>query len=391
MNHKPASPDDVKLYIPPEDVIEPAFAESNIPVFFGCDNRFFPHAMAAVASLMAHASPKWNYDILVVQSGIPRSRMAMATEWMKGRSNASLRFIGLGPMIEAASKRSQFIVEEFGIEAFFRVFAPTIFANYDRIAYLESDVTLLADVADFYHQNLGGKVIGACHDYIAECQSLADPEVGNFWRNELGMEPGGDYFYSCGVIMDLEEMRERDIESVLLRRMSAFAGRKFPDRDVFNAVLHGEVKFLGCEWNILDWMFDTREQSRLFNNMTEQAREIVRAACERIKILHYAEKKPWRINYTGKNAAHYWSYAAQTPFFRETLDELRRQCSPWKLAKRRLVLAMQHLNFKMRMATASGADRAKYESRLHNIRQACEGLERQAEMIAGLSEAEGGQ
>lgn len=384
MGLEPTSPDAVKLYIPPEDVIEPAFSEANVPVFFGCDNRLFPHAVAVMASLMAHASPENNYDILIVQSGIPRSRMMQATEWMRRFPNASLRFVGLGPMIETAARRNRAIAEDFGVDAFFRVFAPTIFMNYDRIAYLDCDITLLGDVADFYRQDLDGKIIGACHDYVAECQSLVNPEQGEYWRRELNIPPGGGYFFSTGLVLDLEEMRDRNTESILLNRMAAFGGRKFPDRDLFNAVLHGEVRFIGCEWNILDWMFDPREQSRNFQYLDDAAREAIRKGRERVKVLHFSEKKPWTVDYTGTNASYYWSYAAQTPFFRETLEDLREDCSSWRLARRRLVLALQQVNFRMRMATARPGDKLKYETRIHNLRQARDGLERQVEVVDAL-------
>lgn len=390
MNAEPLSPDAVKLYIPPEDVIAPAFAKANVPVFFGCDSQFFPHALSVIASLMSHASADHNYDILIVQSGIPRHRMAAATEWMRRFPNASLRFIGLGPMIETAARRNQDIAGDFGVEAFFRIFAPTIFANYDKIAYLESDIAVLGDIAEFYHADLGGKILGACHDYIAENQSLIDPALGEFWRRELGKEPGSDYFYSSCAVMDLEEMRERDTESVLLRRIGTFAGRRFPDRDVFNAVMDGEVKFLGSEWNILDWMFDPRELSWNYRRMSDAAREEIRAGRERIKILHYAEKKPWSIDYVGKNASYYWAYAAQTPFFHETLEELRGECSSWNLAKRRIVLALQDVNFRLRKLTAGRDKREKYETRIHNLQLIREGLERQAEIVDGLIQKKDG-
>ena len=358
----------VKVYSPPHDSVEPAFSENSIPVFFGCDDKFLPHAVTVIASLMDHASPNNNYDILIVESGVSRERMARAVDWMRRYPNASLRFVDIDPLVNAVGRQYFPTTRSFPIAVFFRIFAPTMFARYDKIAYLDSDIVLLDDVAGFYNQNLEGALLAACHDFVSEQQSLDNPQVADFWRREMELEPGSPYFFSGGVVMDLAGMRREGTESALLEKMRAIKDSRLPDQDVMNAVLKGRVRYLACEWNYLEWMADPEEQSANFRFMSAAAREAIRRGRDRYKVLHYAEKKPWTIDYVGKNDAYYWKYAAMTPFYQEIMDRLNKESSIVNLAKRYLVLSFQMANFWLRGAFSPAGKQEKYAARLRNAR-----------------------
>lgn len=359
--------DGVVLFTPPHDVIPPAYAENNIPVFFGCDDNFLPHAVVVIASFMKHASPENNYDILIVQWGATREKMARATEWMRQYPNATLRFVDITEAVEAAGRKHFPTTRAYGLAIYFRFFAPSIFLDYDKIAYLDSDIVVFGDVADFYNQDLEGNLIGACHDYVSEHQSKENPQVGQFWREQLGKEPGEHYFFSGGLVMDLAGMRRAGTEGALLTRMKEMQGTQLPDQDVMNSVLNGRVKYIGGEWNHLDWMADPLEESVGFDLISEEAREKLRDDRCKFKVLHYAEKKPWTSHYTGKNDAYYWKYAARTPFYDDIVAKLNAECTLPKLTKRYVVLTLQDWNFRVRSLFSSSRGKAKYASRRRNI------------------------
>ncbi len=357
----------VKIYAAGRDDILPAFEERNIPVFLGCDDAFFPHAMAVVASVMESASPDNRYDLFIVQEGVSERKLRAASEWMARFSNASLRFVDVGNMVDAIGRDAFQTTRHLSIAMFFRIFAPTIFANYEKIAYLDSDIVVLDDIAGFYNQDLEGNLLGACHDFTTERQSRVNPDVARFWERELGKSPGEAYFFSGGVVMDLGQMRSAGIEAVLFEKMRSLKGSNLPDQDLMNAVLKGRVKYIDCAWNLLDWMTDPEEESLNFGRVDSEALARIREARSGYKVLHFSEKKPWSAGYLGKNEEVYWRYAAMTPFYEETLAAFRAECRPWKTVPQYLTSLWQMANFRVRSRFASGGARAKYEGRLRNL------------------------
>lgn len=94
----------VEVLVAGRDDILPAFAENNIALFLGCDDHFFAHALTVVASVMAHASPSRNYDILIVQDAVAPEKLACATEWARRFANARLRFVDVGEMMDRVGR-----------------------------------------------------------------------------------------------------------------------------------------------------------------------------------------------------------------------------------------------------------------------------------------------
>ena len=360
---------DFKVYYPPHDVPEPAFSENNIPVFFGCDDRFLPHVMVVIASIMEHASADNNYDLLVLVTGVGRERMAVCLDWMRRYPNASLRFIDIERMVEEAGRGNFKATKMYSAAIYFRFFAPTVFAKYDKITYQDGDVLFFDDVACFFKHDMQGMLIAGCHDYISENLVWKTPEIEKFWREQLGKEPGDSYFCSGGVVMDLAKMRERESEKALIEKMYRIEGSNLFDQDVMNAVFHKQVSFIDTKWNCLDWMASPAEESLNYDLLDERGLRLVREAREDIKVLHYAERKPWTVEYIGDNEGLYWRYAKMSPFYDEVLAALNADCGFFGLAKKYLVLALQTWNFGFRKMIAGASGRAKNARRLHLVRQ----------------------
>lgn len=356
-----------KVYIPSRDHIEPAFGERNVPMFFGCDDKFLPHAMTAIASVMDHASQRNNYDIFIIQTGISMERIAISQEWMRQFPNARLRFIDIDELLEDAGRNNFKSTRRYSHAVYFRLFAPRIFSSYDRIIYLDSDMVIMADMAEYYGTDLGGKVLAGTHDFVSERESLVNPANNHFWRTQLGKEPGSGYFVSCALLMDLKRMRDEGVQEELLEKVRTIQDAKLPDQDVLNAVLNDRVKFVDVAWNYFDWMLDPDEESLKFTMIDDVARQTIRRSRNRYKILHFGDRKPWNYDYDGKNEEHYWKYLQQTPFHREVVRRLDAECASALAIFRYLFASAQILHFRARSLFFH--DKRKYSERIHNIDQ----------------------
>lgn len=391
MSAEPSYADAVKVCLPPRDSLEPAYAKSNVPVFFACDGEFFPHAMTAVASIMEHASPDNNYDIVVVQSGIPRERMLRAVDWLARYPNASLRFVEISVMFAMAEGERFPVKGRFSHAAYYRLFAPKIFERYDRIVYYDADVVVRCDVADFYRQGLEGRLAAGCHDFATEEQVQVRTDLSTRWRGSLKKEPGEPYFLTGCLVMDLAGMRRDNSQDAFLAKIPEVAESEFPYQDAMNAALKDQLRYLGCEWNFLDWMEDPFEESRNYRYISEDSLKLVRQARGHYKVLHYADRKPWTTEYMGKNDSLYWKYAAQGPFFDEIAAALAAQVSPPVFALKYLSLAFQTLHFIVKNLISRSGDREKYENRLFNLKRRRKGLVKQFKRALSLKMAKRGR
>lgn len=375
------------ILAPPRDAVAPAYPDDRnaVPVFLGCDDKFFPHALTAIASLMRNASPKTNYDLFIVQSGVPPEKLDAAAAWMERRPNAVLRFIDIDPCI-ASARDTLPVTKEYSVAVFFRIFAPLLFPEHGRIVYLDSDIVVLGDVAELHRFNLGGMEVGAIRDLATTLEARRSDTIADFWRTRLGKEPGENYFNSGVLLMDLEQMRRRDTLGRCLARAGEITGTALPDQDLLNAVLNGGIRPLPAVWNCFDWMADRFEESpnfRFVRTVPEFLKE-TRKARHGVKILHFVEKKPWTTEYRGKFAEKYWEYAAETPFHGQILDGLRAECTPAKMLWRRFVLWFQEKHYRVKKHFVREENRKKYRARARNIRWMRKALRRQLALIDGL-------
>lgn len=293
------------------DRIRPAFRGNAIPVFLSCDDKFLWHAIAVVASIMENGSPDNNYDILVIGDDLNFDKLVASLDWMKRYPNGNLRFINAADCFSLSQMSHFYVTKAFPISVYFRFFAPMLFSNYDRIIYLDSDLVVLADMAELYRTDIGDALLGAVHDFM----------------HEEELPSGSSYFNSGVLLLNLGKMRAENIQEKLIDAVKDFDAPSLPDQDILNAVCKGKVAFIDMVWNFQEWMAETERTSVKFRF----SRPAIQMMCfenkANCRVLHYTENKPWNFRYTGTKGGYYWKYAAMTPFLGQIQAELRRQSS----------------------------------------------------------------
>ncbi len=301
------------MFSPYGKSLMPAFPKGNIPVFLACDGKYLPHAMTAVASIMAQGAKENRYDILMVVHDVDADDLAAASEWARGFDNCSLRFLDANECLDLEGMSDFYVTDAFPLTVYFRLFAPAIFQNYDRILYLDSDIVALTDVAELYLRDLGGALIAAAHDFHFE-DELRNPYslpgtrfLENAARCGVAYQRGDSYFNSGVMMMNLRAMREEDTVSRFLSTLCVMKEPMLPDQDVLNLACKGRVAFLSSAWNCMEWLEDLKPHQA--------------------KILHFTGKKPWDFRYSGCNGGCYWTYFRMSPprFHQRLADVLRRQ------------------------------------------------------------------
>lgn len=260
-----------------------------IPVFFSCDDRYIPFLSVAIKSLMENASDEYLYDIIVLYSG----NNALNIEKIQAmqRDNFTIKFKDVSEKLQRLTKNLH-LRDYYTISIYFRIFIPSLFPAYKKAIYLDSDVVVLGDISELYFTELGNNLLaGVSDEVIASRKEFID-------YAELGVGIKYDRYFNSGMmLMNLELMREMDIEGVFANMLNTYDFKTVcPDQDYLNVICKDRVLYIDKGWNkmALDDSYDGVP-----------------------KIIHYNNfSKPWLYDNVCYRE-HFWAYANICPFIEE--------------------------------------------------------------------------
>lgn len=165
-----------------------------------------------------------------------------------------------------------------------------IFAEQDRMLYLDGDMLFRGDLSDLFNTDLGDNIIAAVRD------------LGACWWQHAYVKKVQSYINTGVMLMDLVKMRNEGIAQKLLETKRKLVDSMFMDQDVFNVVMDGKVKILPLIYNAsmpqMIWSYrrgsyDFKMLNEYYGSAYHNFKEIHDAAI----IIHYSSKyKPWKYS-----------------------------------------------------------------------------------------------
>lgn len=165
-----------------------------------------------------------------------------------------------------------------------------IFAEQDRMLYLDGDMLFRGDLSDLYNTDLGDNVIAAVRD------------LGACWWQHAYVKKVHTYINTGVMLMDLVKMRNEGIAQKLLETKRSLVDSMFMDQDVFNVVMDGRVKILPLIYNAsmpqMIWSYrrgsyDFEMLNKYYGSDYYNFAEIHKAAV----VIHFSSKyKPWKYS-----------------------------------------------------------------------------------------------
>lgn len=212
---------------------------------------------------------------------------------------------------------------------YLRVFAPRLLRTYDRVIYLDADVTVLASPQPIFTLPMHGKAVAAVLD-SAVLRPMApgfDIPVAD-WLNRIGV--AGHRYFNSGVLMiDVGRWVEIDFAGCLTSYFAVFSTHaRMWDQDFLNWLFQNDWLELSPRWNF---------QIPIFNFGFEEHFQPA--------FVHFAdERKPWHgasFDIDPRFVAHYCKLAAAAGVDVGTLPKprptrVRQRVRPFKAILRRL-------------------------------------------------------
>ena len=331
--------------------LAPAFAERNVAVAVFSSLEYLPMAATVFQSIIEHANPERNYDLILVCPNLPKEEDRWRLSFMvKKYNNFSLRVVDGSSFIELLHRGLK--QKDFGYNIdgeCLRLFIPLVCRNYEKVVCLGADVAAATDIAEFYDVELGDHPIAApsYHPLLNDMwhrlteiefkKSVPNPREYeykdvNSWKmpddvyvkKVLGISAyknlfNGDVLLLHIPILNREEFTRNGLNLLFSQKWKSLT------EAVFNRLLHSRCLWLPPEWNVSSSIWSG---GSLNAEITEVIHEVEFKAyskwIQQAKIFHFAGvplNKPWK-NLMAPHAEVWWDYTRETPFYEELLSIL---------------------------------------------------------------------
>lgn len=272
--------------------------QNEIPVFFASDDNYIPCLAVAIHSLEKNASKKNNYRLIILHSGMSEKGQQEIKEFEQ--ENIKIEFKDISNIEnDLKDDLALRLRDYYSSTIYYRIFIGTLFPEYHKAVYIDSDVILLDDIANLYNTDLEGNIIGAIPDGVVhDSKKLQDyVEVNDGVENKK-------YFNSGVLVIDLDKFRETRVDERFVRILTKYnCDTIAPDQDYLNILCKDKVKYLPLSW---DKMPDYCE------HLDEKD----------IHLIHYNMfKKPWHYRDV-EYSDIFWKYAKETKYYAELKKEL---------------------------------------------------------------------
>ncbi|MCI8587944.1 MAG: glycosyltransferase family 8 protein [Clostridia bacterium] len=263
-----------------------------IPIFFAVDDGYIPFLAVSIQSLVDNSSKENNYVIKILYTNISKENRDKISKYEK--ENVNIEFVDLNEYVEEI-KEKLFTRDYYSKTTYYRLFIPTLYPQYNKILYLDSDIVLLSDVADLYNEDLGDNLVGGAPDDVIQTIEV----FRNYAEKVVGVADYKNYFNAGILLMNLDQLRKFNFQEKLIYSLGQIKFSVAQDQDYLNRLCKGRVKIINKAWNRMPVAVAQGEPE---------------AKGENLKLIHYnLAFKPWHFEDIPYQE-HFWNYANKTEY-----------------------------------------------------------------------------
>jgi len=307
-----------------EEQLTPAFAGNTSAVVMSCNQNFVSYLGVVLTSIVENADPSRTYDIIILESDITDATKTFIKDAFEQHDNVSIRFYNMQSALAQLGDLKLHVDGYVPLETYNKIFLAEITSGYKRIAYIDTDIVVNADISDLCEVELWGKSLGSSTNVANIHAAHIEKEIkGRNFREylsrELGIKDYNKYFQAGIVVLDMTSPRVRNLFNLSIEKLSLIKEPVFYDQCIFNSIFYGDVSFFSVGWNHVWYLQD---YSYLRHTISERAFFDYARSRMSPKIVHFASKdKP--TNKSGWDLAEYfWRYAKKSPYYDEILNEI---------------------------------------------------------------------
>ena len=266
-----------------------------IPIFFAVDNGYVPFLAVTLQSLIENASKEYCYEMKVLYTNLSEENKKRILKYES--EYIDIEFVDLNYYIEEIQEKLH-TRDYYTKTTYYRLFIPNLYPQYEKVLYLDSDITVLGDISELYDEDIEDNLLGAVPDGSVGVIK----EFSEYVERVVGMADYRRYFNAGILLMNLAQMRKFDFQTKFLYMLENIKFSVAQDQDYLNRICKGRTKLIDAGWNVMPIPTDTPRQE------------------SDIKLIHYnLIYKPWHFDNV-LYQDYFWNYAKKTDFYNEIME-----------------------------------------------------------------------
>jgi len=282
---------------------------------FCFNNEYTIPAAVAFRSLLENASKDYFYKLYVAHIDISvENQQKLHKIELEFHEHASLEFLQMQDRFEDLWKKTA-TKGHYSKEVFYKLIAPSLFPQYEKIIISDVDVVFLGDVSPSYFSfDVAEDIYVAGVGGVGKILHILDDYKKDFSQEEISkLVINGGY-----MVYNLNKMRKDHLEASFLKCYEMNYWRILQlEQDVINLCCYPKIKFLPLKNMMCNYVYDLYNTDEDFNSDKTFSRVELKEAMANPVLLHYpGYRKPWRDRDSTK-AEEWFKYVVRTPFCEE--------------------------------------------------------------------------
>ena len=262
--------------------------KQKIPICFATDDNYVPFLTVAIASLLDNSSKENFYKIYVLTSHLTEENMNSILK--QKTENSSIDFVQLSKELDKVQDMFH-LRDYYSKETYYRIFIPNLFPQYEKVLYLDCDITVLGDVTELYNTQIHGYYVGAVQEEVMQTFEV----FGNYVEKADGINRK-NYFNAGILLINCRRWRNKLIAERFVDLLNRYKFRVVQDEDYLNVLCKDNIKWLPLGWN------KTSYKNEAFDDKD-------------LKIIHWKINwRPWKYKDV-LYEEYFWKYAKMTDFY----------------------------------------------------------------------------
>ena len=264
----------------------------NCAIVLCINHGYWPHAAVVIRSILVN-SKHHPAPIFIIYDHPDQEWISRITR-IGQLSHSQIELLKFDSSIVADFK----VFGRLSLAAYYRLFAPRILSEYDKLLYLDADIVVVGDLSQLLQIDLSSYPIAARPVPVVESTM-----INQRLQRNLSLP-----YFNSGVLLINTRLWEdmsctENIAKIILNESDRLC---YADQCALNLFLGDNYKSLSLEWNITRRFFESNHDSKAYSEI-EMAK--VSEALSRPKIIHYTgDYKPWHVQCKHPLRQLYWKH-----------------------------------------------------------------------------------
>ena len=211
---------------------------------FACDDNFVAYTSVAARRVSQLSSEQ--FPIVIISDGVADENKRLAQKFCQ-----QINFIEAGSLF---GENRFHTTTAYARATYLRLYLDEILADFDRIVYMDGDMTPLVDISPLLQMIPKASPVMATYSF---------DHVRTYPYNKLSLSPGAGYLQGGLQIFDLKAVREERIfKDAIQFALDHPEKCELVDQDALNFVLQGRWQVLDWRWNVMN--FEAKHAPRPF-------------------------------------------------------------------------------------------------------------------------------